>query len=157
MFDLLVTYARGEELTYKSIVKTLHILDYEYFLKATDMLFNSNMAGALILFDEILRKGFDGHHFINGLCEHFRNLMICKDEAIIQLLNVSEDVKENYREQARSTSLSFLLSAINIANQCDAQYKNSKSQRLQVELALMKMSNLNKAFDLAKLIFEKKK
>jgi DNA polymerase-3 subunit gamma/tau len=101
------------------------------------------------LFDEILSRGFDGAHFISGLSEHFRNLLVGKDQATLKLLEVSEGIRNKYLQQAQSSSVSFLMSALNIANQCDLNYKLSKNQRLQVELALLKMCNLQSVFNLA--------
>jgi DNA polymerase-3 subunit gamma/tau len=105
-------------------------------------------AGTLLLFDEILSKGFDGAHFISGLSEHFRNLLVSKDATTLKLLEVSEGIKTKYLQQSLASSVSFLLSAMNIANQCDLSYKLSKNQRLQVELALLKMCHLPSAFNM---------
>ncbi len=143
IFDLIVTFSSGNKITYQDTINNLHILDYDYYFKVTDELLANNMGQVLLLFDEILRQGFDGHNFIVGLCEHFRNLLVCKDEATTQLLQVSENVKKKYAEQARQSSVSFLLSALNVASACDIHYKSSKNQRLHVELALMKLSHLN--------------
>ena len=143
IFDLIVTYSSGNKITYQDTINNLHILDYDYYFKVTDALLSHQMGQVLLTFDEILRLGFDGHNFIVGLCEHFRNLLVCKDEATTQLLQVSEKVKKKYAEQARQSSASFLLSALNVASSCDIHYKSSKNQRLHVELALMKLSHLN--------------
>ena len=143
IFDLIVTFSSGNKITYQDTINNLHILDYDYYFKITDELLANNMGQVLLLFDEILRQGFDGHNFIIGLCEHFRNLLVCKDEATTQLLQVSEGVKKKYAEQAYQSSVSFLLSALNVASACDIHYKSSKNQRLHVELALMKLSHLN--------------
>ena len=101
-----------------------------------------------VLFD-ILKKGFDAHNFVVGLCSHFRDLMVCQDTATIQLLTVSDNIKARYQEQATTTPLSFLLSALNIGNNCDVNYKTSKNQRLHVELALLKMAHLGSAINMA--------
>ena len=102
-----------------------------------------------MLFDEILSRGFDGAHFISGLSEHFRNLLVGKDQATLKLLEVSDGIKSKYLQQSQAASVSFLMSALNISNQCDLSYKLSKNQRLQVELALLKMCNLLSVFNLA--------
>ncbi len=149
LFDLIVTYSHGNVLTYKTVIDNLHILDYDYYFSVTDKLLEGKHGEVLLIFDEILKKGFDGHNFINGLNEHFRNLLVCKDVATIQLLQLSENVKNKYLEQSKSASQSFLLSALNIGNQCDLQYKASKNQRLLVELALVKMSHLTDAIKFA--------
>jgi len=110
-----------------------------------------NLSTTLLIFDEILKKGFDGHNFIVGLSEHFRDLLVVKDEATVELLQVSESARDRYIQQTQKASVSFLLSSLNLANQCDIHYKTSKNQRLHVELALMKMAKLPQAFRLAAL------
>ncbi|MDN3669935.1 DNA polymerase III subunit gamma/tau [Echinicola jeungdonensis] len=157
IFDLIVTYSAGNMLTYEETINNLHILDYDYYFKVTDFLLEESISNVLLTFDEILKKGFDGHNFIVGLSEHFRNLMVCKDAATVELLQVSENAQERYVEQASKASLSFLLSALNICNQCDIHYKGSKNQRLHVELALMKLAKLPQAISLAALAQEESK
>jgi len=157
IFDLIVTYSAGNKLTYHETIDNLHILDYDYYFKVTDALLNESIGETLLIFDEILKKGFDGHNFIVGLSEHFRNLMVCKDPATVALLQVSENAQERYVSQSSSASLSFILSALNICNQCDIHYKSSKSQRLHVELALMKLAKLPQAINLAALAQEESK
>jgi len=149
LFDLIVTFSHGQKVTYKSTIDNLHILDYDYYFRMTTALFNENASEVLLIFDEILKKGFDGNNFIVGLSSHFRDVMVCKDEATIALLQVSSGIKEKYKEQANLVSLSFLLSALNIASTCDINYKASKNQRLHVELALIKMAHLNAAISLS--------
>ena len=151
IFDLIVTFSSDRNITYKSTIDNLHILDYEYYFKIVDQLLSKDLSNTLLTFDEILRKGFDGHNFIVGLSEHLRNLMVCKDNATVQLMEVPDSTKEKYIAQANSTSLSFLLTALNIASQCDLNYKGSKNQRLHVELALMKLAHVNDAVQLATL------
>lgn len=150
MFDLIVTFSTDRSITYKSTIANLHILDYDYYFAITQALLTENIPQALVTFDEILKKGFDGHNFIVGLCEHFRNLMVCKDNAMVQLLQVSGNVQRKYIEQATQASVSFLLSALNLGSQCDLNYKTSKNQRLLVELALMKMAHIPSAVNLAR-------
>lgn len=157
IFDLIVTYSAGNKLTYHETIDNLHILDYDYYFKVTDALLNESIGETLLIFDEILKKGFDGHNFIVGLSEHFRNLMVCKDPATVALLQVSENAQDRYVQQSSSASLSFILSALNICNQCDIHYKASKSQRLHVELALMKLAKLPQAINLAALAQEESK
>ncbi len=149
IFDLIVTFSSGNTITYKTTIDNLHILDYDYYFQVTEQLVGEDLSGALLTFDEILKKGFDGHNFVTGLCEHFRNLLVCKDNATIQLLEVSETVKEKYRTQANAVPISYLLSALNLGSQCDISYKGSKNQRLHVELVLMKMAHLKSAIQLA--------
>lgn len=151
VFDLIVTFAADRKVTYQTTIENLHILDYDYYFNITGFLLEQNMSQVMLTFDEILKKGFDGHNFIIGLSEHFRNLMVCKDPATVKLLQVSESVQQRYVQQAENTPLSFLLTALNLAGQCDLNYKSSKNQRLHVELTLMKMSYINAAVQLAHL------
>jgi DNA polymerase-3 subunit gamma/tau len=148
MFDQIVSFSGGN-VTYRAVIDNLNILDYDYYFNITNKLLAEDSAHTLLLFDEILSKGFDGAHFISGLSEHFRNLLVGKDTATIKLLEVSESIKARYLQQSQAATVSFLLSAMNIANQCDINYKLSKNQRLQVELALLKMSNLQSVFNIA--------
>jgi DNA polymerase-3 subunit gamma/tau len=148
MFDQIVSFSGGN-VTYRAVIDNLNILDYDYYFNITDRLLNQDNAQTLLLFDEILSRGFDGAHFISGLSEHFRNLLVGKDQATLKLLEVSEGIRNKYLQQSQTSSVSFLLSAMNIANQCDLSYKLSKNQRLQVELALLKMCNLQSIFNLA--------
>jgi DNA polymerase-3 subunit gamma/tau len=157
IFDLIVTYSAGKKVTYHETIDNLHILDYDYYFKVLDALIEENLSKVLLIFDEILKKGFDGHNFIVGLCEHFRDLLVAKDPSTVELIQVSESAKERYLQQTEVASVSFLLSALNIANQCDIHYKTSKNQRLHVELALMKIAKLPQAFKLATLAAEESK
>jgi DNA polymerase-3 subunit gamma/tau len=147
MFDQIVSFSDGS-VTYRTVIDNLNILDYDYYFSIIDGLLKEDTAGTLLLFDEILGKGFDGAHFISGLSEHFRNLLVSKDATTLKLLEVSEGIKAKYLQQSQASSVSFLLSAMNIANQCDLSYKLSKNQRLQVELALLKMCHLPSAFNM---------
>ncbi len=147
MFDLIVTFS-GKEISYKKTIENLHILDYDYYFKITDAFLSENLSSALLIFDEIIRNGFDVHNFVVGLTEHFRNLLVCKDIATISLLDASESVQKRYAEQGQKSSVSFLLSSVNIANQTDLNYKNSKQSKLHVEIMLMKLSHLKSALDL---------
>ncbi|MFI5160362.1 MAG: DNA polymerase III subunit gamma/tau [Sphingobacteriales bacterium] len=147
MFDQIVSFSDGN-VTYRTVIDNLNILDYDYYFSIIDSLLKEDTAGTLLLFDEILGNGFDGSHFISGLSEHFRNLLVSKDAATLKLLEVSENIKSKYLQQSQASPVSFLLSAMNIANQCDLNYKLSKNQRLQVELALLKMCHLPSAFNM---------
>jgi DNA polymerase-3 subunit gamma/tau len=148
MFDQIVSFSGGK-VTYRSVIDNLNILDYDYYFNITESLLKEDTAKVLLFFDEILSRGFDGAHFIAGLSEHFRNLLVSKDQSTLKLLEVSEGIKNKYLQQSQAGSVSFLLSAMNIANQCDISYKLSKNQRLQVELALLKMCHLPSAFNMA--------
>lgn len=149
IFDQMVTFS-GNQITYKATVDNLHILDYDYYFKLTDFFLSENLPGALLLFDEILKNGFDAHNFIIGIAEHFRSLLVCKDQVTVQLLEVSDNIKTKYAQQAQKASLSLLLSGLNIMAACDQNFKNSKNQRLHVELCLMKLAHLNAAISFAK-------
>lgn len=151
MFDLNVTFSKDNLLKYSEVLENLHILDYDYYFRMTDALISSNSSEALILFDEILKKGFDGHQFVVGLLEHFRNLLVCKDPVTVRLLQVSESVQKKYLEQSAVAQYSFLVSALSLGANCDLNYKASKSQKLHVEICLIKMANLTQLFNLALL------
>lgn len=153
MFDQIVSFS-NRNVTYKAVIDNLNILDYDYYFKLTDALLAEDVPAALLLFDEILANGFDGNHFITGLASHFRNLLVGKDASTFKLLDVSEGIRQKYMQQSQEASVSFLLSALNIANQCDLNYKNSRNQRLQVELSLMKMCHISAALNLSSLAAE---
>jgi DNA polymerase III subunit gamma/tau len=142
IFDLMVTYSSGKGVTFKDTLSNLHILDYDYYFKVIDALLTQNHSQPLLIFDEILKKGFDGHNFIVGLSEHLRNVLVSQDARTVQLMEVPDSVKKKYVEQAQTSPPSLLLTWLNIANQCDINYKGSKNQRLTVELALMKMAHV---------------
>jgi len=142
IFDQIVSFA-GNNLTYKSVIDNLNILDYDYYFKVADALLTENIPASLLLFNEILNNGFDGHNFITGLGEHFRNLLVCKDNSTLQLLEVSANIKDKYKEQSSKSPLPFLLKGLGIINRCDTQYKSSKNHRLQVELALLQLCSIN--------------
>jgi len=150
MFDQLVSFS-DRNLSYQAVIDNLNVLDYDYYFKLTQAILEEDSARCLLLFDEILANGFDGSHFISGLASHFRNLLVAKDIQTIKLLEVSKTIRERYLNQAEKTSQGLLLSAMNIANQCEIQYKTSKNQRLQVELALLKMCHISAAVQLSKL------
>jgi DNA polymerase-3 subunit gamma/tau len=150
MFDQIVSYT-NKNLTYKSVIDNLNILDYDYYFRLTQYLTSSDVSQALVLFDEILNNGFDGNNFINGLAGHLRNLLVGKDPQTVKLLEVSENIKQKYLSQSQQTPVSFILTALNLANQCDLTYKNSKNQRLQVELALIKICHIPAVLQLAQL------
>ena len=142
IFDRVVSFA-GKKVTRKDVTENLNVLDYDTYFKTTDLLLDHNIPELLLLFNSILAKGFEGHHFINGLASHFRDLLVCKHEDTIELLEVSDSAKEQYLKQSKMTSEAFLMKAIDIANACDIHYKASKNHRLLVELSLMKMASLD--------------
>ncbi len=150
MFDQIVSFS-NRNVNYQAVIDNLNILDYDYYFKLTTYLLAADTASALLLFNEVLNNGFDGNHFITGLAAHFRNLLVGKDAATITLLEVSENIKQKYLEQSKAASTGFLISGLNITNQVDLQYKQSKNQRLQVELAIIKLSHLNHVLKISTL------
>jgi DNA polymerase-3 subunit gamma/tau len=144
MFDQQVTFA-GNNLTYKEVVQNLHILDYDYYFRLVDALLRQNLSAALLLLDSVMQQGFDLHNFVVGTAEHLRGLLVCKDPVTVQLLEVSDNIRQQYVRQAQAAPLPFLLSALNLVSQCDREFKQAKNQRLHVELALMKLAYLNGA------------
>lgn len=141
MFDQIVSFSGGS-ITYKDVIDNLNILDYDYYFKVNEAIINQNVPDSLLLFNEILNNGFDGHNFINGLAEHFRNLLVCLDPKTVNLLEVGANTKEKYVTQAKATSLSNLIKCLNITNDADTRYKSSKNQRLLVEVMLMQLCAL---------------
>ncbi len=142
IFDRVVSYS-GKQLTRKAVTENLNVLDHDTYFAATDLVLAHAIPDLLMLFNNTLAEGFEGHHFIAGLASHFRDLMVCKHEATISLLEVGEKAREQYREQSKNTSEAFLLKAIDIANECDLKYKTSRNHRLLVELTLMKLASIN--------------
>ena len=149
MFDLIVTFSSDKKITYQNTITHLHILDHDYYFKLSDLFIEQNLSATLVLFDEILKKGFDAHNFLIGLAQHFRDVLVCQNPATLVLLEVSENIKNKFKDQAERSSTSFLLSGLNMINQCDQGYKQSKNQRLHIELCLMKLSQLDRAFKLS--------
>jgi DNA polymerase-3 subunit gamma/tau len=151
MFDLNVTFSSGDTLTYESVLENLHILDYDYYFRMTDALASSKLSEALLIYDDILRKGFDGHQFVVGLNEHFRNLLVAKDPQTVKLMEVSEVVQQRFIEQSRRMNIGLLMSALSVGSQVDLNYKTSKNQRLHVEIGLMKLSQVPQILRLSEL------
>ena len=142
LFDRLISFS-DKSLTYKGVIEHLNILDYDYYFRVTDFLLTNNVKELLNIFNEILDNGFDGHHFINGLAEHLRDLLVSKDESTIKLLEKGEVLQSRYLEQTKKCELSFIIEALELCNECDVQYKTSNNQRLLVELILMRISSIN--------------
>mgnify|MGYP000436346651 CR=1 FL=1 len=142
IFDRVVSFS-GKELTRKAVTENLNVLDYDTYFETTKLILEHNIPHLLVLFNKTLALGFDGHHFIAGLASHFRDLMVCQHQDTIALLEVGEAAQKTYREQSQLTSSSFLLKALDIANDCDLKYKTSKNQRLLVELTLMKLASID--------------
>jgi DNA polymerase-3 subunit gamma/tau len=146
MFDLNVTFSTDNTLRHKDVLENLHILDSDYYLQITDHMAAQNHVGALVLLDEIMRKGFDGQQFISGFMEHLRNLLFAKDPQTLALMEISDETRTKFKQQAEKTSTSFLLSAMNICSQCEINYKAAKNPRLHLELCLLKINYLPSVF-----------
>ncbi len=144
IFDRITSFS-GKKITAKDVIENLNILDYEYFFKITNAFASEDVTSCLLIYNEIVSKGFDGDIFINGLAEHFRNLLMCKDEKTVQLLEISENAIERYKEQSEVITSSFLLTGLNILNAADVNYRTSKNKRLHVELAIMKLCYMHNA------------
>jgi len=143
IFDQIVSFAGDNGITYKTVIENLNVLDYDYFFRVTDFLLNGNIPQTLLILNEILEHGFDGHHFISGLGEHFRNLLVCRDESTIKLLEVGENIRDKYAEQARNCPSDFLIKALDLVAKCDVNYKTANSKRLMLELTLMQMCSIH--------------
>ena len=152
IFDKITSSTVGDIITYKDVVANLNLLDYEYYFKITDAFLRENISDVLLTLDDIVKSGFDAEHFILGLAGHFRDLLVAKMPATIHILDVSEELKKRYLHQASLAKTSFLLSGLNILNQCDLDLVRAKNRRLQVELALSKLTYLGKATE--KNLFE---
>jgi len=139
----------GDEITYKQVVESLNILDYDVYFNIVDALMSEDIGSILMQFSDIIRRGFDPDHFINGLAGHFRNLLVAKEESTLSLLDLSDQLKNKYITQAKLLSADFILTAMNIANQCDINFPKAKNKNLHTEIALCKMAKINRAIDLA--------
>lgn len=157
IFDRLVSFTDGQ-LTYQGAINNLNVLDYDYYFRIVDSLMLEDYAQIFMTFDEILKNGFEPDHFLLGLAEHLRMLLVSKDQRTHTLMELSESLKVRYLQQARQTPLTLLLSGLQIANECDIHYPKAKNKRLHVEMALLKMSHIHKIkdVDIAELSVEKK-
>lgn len=142
MFDQLVSYA-GNKLTYKQVIENLNVLDYDYYFKITDFILAGDITHCLLTINEIIENGFEGQHFITGLGEHLRNLLVSKDRATLQLLETTGSVKEQYKVQSDRCSVQFLLEALRINNEIDINYKTSNNKKLYLEIGLMQLCRLS--------------
>ncbi|MCW3121902.1 MAG: polymerase subunit gamma/tau [Flavipsychrobacter sp.] len=138
MLDRIASFTNGM-LTYKNTMEHLNLLDAEYYFRLTDSMLSQDVASTLLLLDQALEKGFEGDTIISGLAEHFRNLLLCKDARMAKLLDVPNDHKPMYNEKANQTPPSFILSALNIINDSELQYKNATNKRLHVEMCLIRL------------------
>jgi DNA polymerase III subunit gamma/tau len=156
IMDKMVSFSDGK-LTYKDTLEHLNILDAGYYFKLLAAIREQKLSDALLIFDEINRKGFEGDLLLNGFAEFIRNLLICKDEKAASLLEVVEDFKQKYMEEAKEIEVPFLISSLNILSDSELHYKAARNKRLHVELALIKLAYLNQALHLSRVLTDKKK
>ncbi len=136
-------------ITYEHVIENLNVLDYDFYFRIVDAMLLEDVSKVLLIFDDILRKGFEADIFINGLADHIRNILVAKDVATVQLLQTSEGLRERYLQQAQAAPGTFMLTALNIANDCDVNYKMARNKRLHVEMAIIKMTYINRALQVA--------
>jgi DNA polymerase-3 subunit gamma/tau len=141
IFDQVVSFC-GNTITYKDAIENLNLLDYDYYFKVVDNALNEDIPANLLLLNDILEKGFDGHQFITGLAEHFRNLLICKDPRTVSLLEVGEMTEKQYVEQAKKVESYFSMRALAILSKADVDFKAAKNQRLLLEVCLMQLCSI---------------
>lgn len=146
IFDQLVTFS-GTTLTYKQVIENLNILDYDYYFRIVETADKADIPSGLLLLNDVYEKGFDGHHFIIGLANHYRNLLVCKDVRTAQLLEVGEAVQQRYIDQANAIDHYLILRALGILSKTDVDYKSSKNQRLLVEMAVMQLCSLKQELE----------
>jgi DNA polymerase-3 subunit gamma/tau len=144
LFDQMVSFT-GNQLTYKNVVENLNVLDLDYYFRITDLMLNNKFPEIMLVLNDILNKGFDGHQFLVGLAEHLRSLLVCKDAQTLTLLEVSETLKQRYSNQAKACDTMYLMRALNLISKSDINYKAAKNQRLLIETTLMQLSFLNSA------------
>ena len=138
IFDQMVSFS-GKNITYKDVINNLNVLDYEYYFRMVDYILNKDNNSILLLLNNVVENGFDIQHFIQGLASHLRNLLLGRDERLVDLMEVSRQLKARYAEQAQKCSQYFLLKTLDLANQCDLNFRNSNNKRLHLEICLMKM------------------
>jgi DNA polymerase III subunit gamma/tau len=148
LLDKIVSFTNGE-VNYKNTIDNLNILDHDYYFNLLEVLQKQDMANALLLFNEINNKGFEGDTVVNGFAEFIRNILVCKDVHAAKLLDVVEGMQEKYFNVAKAINTSFLISALNILNDTEVNYKMAKNKKLHVELALIKLSFLQQAINLS--------
>lgn len=141
IFDQVASFTGGN-ITYQGVIENLNVLDYDYYFRLTDYLLSNNVSDALLLFNDVLNKGFDGGHFITGLSGHFRDLLVSRDAVTLPLLQVGASIRERYQAQAQKCPLPFLYRAMKLCNDCDLNYRASKNKRLLVELTLIQVAQL---------------
>ena len=146
IFDQVVSFTGGN-ITYQAVIEDLNVLDYEYYFRLTDNFLENKVSDSLLLFNEVLNKGFDGNHFITGLSMHLRDLLVSKDDVTLPLLQVGASIRERYRTQAQKCPVNFLYRAMKLCNDCDLNYRASKNKRLLVELTLIQAAQITAETD----------
>ena len=141
IFDQMVSFS-GKNITYKDVIDNLNVLDYDYYFQIVDHILQGHTSDILLILNNIINKGFEPQHFVSGMGNHLRSLMVCKDTVTVQLLEVSEQLKQRYLTQAQTCPLPFLIKALEINNQCDIDYRAANNKRLHLEIALLKMCAL---------------
>lgn len=139
IFDQVASFCEGN-ITYQKVIEDLNVLDYDQYFAMTDDLLNRNIPSAMVRLNDILNKGFEANYFIGGQASHFRNLLMCRDEQTLPLLDVSDEVRQRYREQALRCQPKFLYRALKLCNDCDINYRASRNKRLLVELTLIQVA-----------------
>ncbi len=142
IFDQVVSFC-GNNITYKNVIENLNVLDYDFYFQLVNAFLESNVPQSMMIFNEILNKGFDAHHFVGGLSGHLRDVMVCKDAQTVSLLEVGSAIGDSYKNQAELCDVNFLYSAMKIANDCDLDYRLSKNKRLLVEIMLIRLCQLS--------------
>ena len=146
IFDQIVTFA-GNNLTYQNVIDNLNILDYDYYFRIVESTQKEDIPSALLLFNDIIEKGFDSHNFIVGLSEHYRNLLVCKDVRTANLLEVGDTIEQRYIDQAKVVDSTEILRSLGVLNKADVEYKAAKNQRLVVEMALMQLCSIKQEIE----------
>ena len=142
IFDQVVSFTGGN-VTYKAVIDNLNVLDYEYYFKLTEAILTNNVIDSLLILNDILNKGFDGHNIVTGVASHFRDLLVCKDPRTAELFEVGASIRERYVTMSQRCANEFLYRAIEIANECDLNYRVSKNKKLLVELTLIRLCQLS--------------
>jgi len=141
IFDQVVSFC-GNNITYQAVIENLNVLDYDYYFRITDVFLANKVKDALLIFNEILNKGFDAHNFVGGLSAHLRDVLMCKDPDTVQLLEVATSIRESYANQAERCSNEFLYGALSVINECDLNFRLSRNKRLLTELMLIRLCQL---------------
>jgi DNA polymerase-3 subunit gamma/tau len=141
IFDQMVSFS-GKNITYKDVIDNLNVLDYDYYFQIVDHILRGETSDILLILNDIISKGFEPQHFVSGMGNHLRSLMVCKDPSTVQLLEVSEQLRQRYLTQSQACPMPFLIRALEINNKCDIDYRAANNKRLHLEIALLKMCAL---------------